>query len=249
MNITLDIETIGAQRQDIRDYIAANITPPGTIKLPASIEKWHKESKPEAIEDAIEKTSFDGAFGQVVCIGYHIEGAFCAEALHGLDEPELLREFNCALEGIPRSEWFTTCIVGHNVASFDLRFLMQRYIVNGIKPHVILSRAAQAKPWEAEKVFDTMVQFAGVGNRISLDKLCMALGVPTSKGDMDGSMVGQAVADGRIAEVAAYCKRDVMATKAVFERMTFQTFPCATDVVAINDQEIADLQPLELLEF
>jgi hypothetical protein len=103
---------------------------------------------------------------------------------------------------------------------------MQRYIVNGIKPHVILSRAAQAKPWESEKVFDTMVQFAGVGNRISLNKLCMALDVPTSKGEMDGSMVGQAVADGRIAEVAEYCQKDVMATKAVFERMTFQTGLC-----------------------
>jgi hypothetical protein len=226
MYITIDIETIGAQRQDIRDYIAANITPPGTIKLPLSIEKWHKESKPEAVEDAIAKTSFDGAFGQVVCIGYHLEGAAVAGDVHGLNEPALLRSLNFVLDSVPRSEWFTTCIVGHNVASFDLRFLMQRYIVNSIKPHVILSRAAQAKPWESEKVFDTMVQFAGVGNRISLNKLCMALDVPTSKGEMDGSMVGQAVADGRIAEVAEYCQKDVMATKAVFERMTFQTGLC-----------------------
>ncbi len=221
-NLILDIETIGAQRQDILDYIAAHVTPPGTIKLPASIEKWHKESKPEAIEEAISKTSFDGAFGQVVCIGYQVENQTGPCAVYGLDEPNLLTQFNDMLNHwIPLSERYTTTIVGHNVAAFDLRFLMQRYIVNGIRPHVILTRAAAAKPWEGEKVFDTMIQFAGVGNRISLDKLCMALGVPTSKGEMDGSMVGQAVADGRIEDVAAYCKRDVEATKLVYQRMTF----------------------------
>jgi predicted PolB exonuclease-like 3'-5' exonuclease len=99
---------------------------------------------------------------------------------------------------------------------------MQRYIVNGIKPHALIRRAAEAKPWESEKVFDTMIQFAGVGNRISLDKLCLALSVPSPKGDMDGSMVSKAVADGRINEVAQYCKKDVEATREVFKRMTFQ---------------------------
>ena len=42
-----------------------------------------------------------------------------------------------------------------------------------------LSRgAAQAKPWELEKVYDTMIQWAGVGKTVSLDKLCRALGLP-----------------------------------------------------------------------
>lgn len=219
--IVLDIETISAQRQDLRDYIAKSVTHPSNISKAETIAKWNEESRPAAVEEAIAKTSFDGAFGQVVCIGYHIEGEFKPDSIWGVEERVILNEFNRSLDAVPRSEWFTTCIVGHNVASFDLRFLMQRYIVNNVKPHVILSRAAAAKPWESDKVYDTMVQFAGVGNRISLDKLCMALGVPTSKGDMDGSMVGQAVAEGRIAEVAAYCEKDVMATKAVFERMTF----------------------------
>ncbi len=220
--ITIDIETIGTQRQDVRDYIAKSITHPGNISKPETIEKWHLESKPAAIEEAVAKTSLDGAFGQVVCIGYQLDDDAQASVIYGLDEPTLLSEFNCALEAIPKSERFTTTVIGHNVSAFDLRFLMQRYIVNGIRPHIILARAAQAKPWESEKVFDTMVQFSGVGNRISLDKLCMALGVPTSKGDMDGSKVGQAVADGRLADVATYCQRDVEATRAVYHRMTFQ---------------------------
>lgn len=220
MILTIDIETIGSQRQDVRDYIAKSVTHPGNISKAETIAKWNEESRPAAIQEAIVKTGLDGAFGQVVCIGYKVDnGPTCV--ISGLDEPALLREFNDVLEKLPRNEWFTTTIVGHNVSSFDLRFLTQRHMVLGIKPHVVLSRSAGAKPWESEKVYDTMVQFAGVGNRISLGKLCMALNVPTSKGDMDGSMVSQAVADGRLDEVAKYCKGDVDATYACFNRMTF----------------------------
>lgn len=39
---------------------------------------------------------------------------------------------------------------------------------------------------------------------------------------MDGSMVGKYVADGRIKEVEAYCKKDVIATREAYKRMTFQ---------------------------
>ena len=221
--LILDIETVGTSRKDVIDYIAATVKPPGTYKKAESIEAWHKEQGPDAIAEAVAKTGLDGAFGQVVCIGYQLDDMESPFVLHGLNERELLESFSKMLkECIDEKDVMTTSIVGHNVSSFDLRFLMQRYIVNGIRPPFVIKRAAEAKPWESEKVFDTMVQFSGVGNRISLDKLCLALSIPSPKGDMDGSMVGQAVADGRIIEVAEYCKRDVSATKEVFNRMTFQ---------------------------
>lgn len=218
--LVIDIETIPAQRQDIADYIAATIKPPATIKLPASIAKWHAESKQDAIDEAVSRTGLDGAFGSVCVIGYdlHNEGDPCA--IYGLDEYEVLARFNGVLDTIPPAMWSAMTIVGHNVLSFDLRFLLQRYMVNGIRPHAILNHAANAKSWD-DCVYDTMTKFAGHGNRISLDKLCMALGVPSPKGDMDGSMVGQAVADGRIVEVSEYCKKDVIATRSVYRRMTF----------------------------
>lgn len=218
--IILDIETIPSTAPHIADYIAATIKPPGTIKLPASIEKWHKESKQEAIEEAIAKTGLDGAFGKVVCIGYDLHDSGDPDAVYGLDEVELLTRFNAALDAIPRNMHNATTVVGHNISGFDLRFLWQRYVVNGIRPHAIINAAAQAKSWDT-KIYDTMTQFAGFGNRISLNKLCMALSIPTPKGDMDGSMVGQAVADGRLLEVVEYCKRDVKATREVYRRMTF----------------------------
>lgn len=215
----LDIETLPTDRQDVRDYIAASISPPGNISKPETIAKWIAESKPAAIDEAIAKTSLDGAFGRVCVIGWALDDER-VQTVHGLDEPTVLQAFS---ERIDNLRVFDCTVVGHNVTSFDLRFLVQRYIVNGIKPPAIIARAAQAKPWEAEKVYDTMVQWAGTGNRISLDKLCMALGIDSPKGDITGATVGQAVADGRLLEVADYCAGDVDAVREVWRRMTFRS--------------------------
>lgn len=222
-HIIIDIETIPAQSQAVREYIAATIKPPKTMSVAATIEKWHKESKQGAIDDAVSMTGLDGAFGQVVCIGYDLHDSGAPEAVYGLDEADVLTRFNTVLDAIPRNMHNATTVVGHNVSGFDLRFLWQRYVVNGIRPHAIINVAAQAKSWDA-KIYDTMTQFAGYGNRISLDKLCLALGVPSPKGDMDGSMVGKAVADGRLLEVVEYCKRDIRATREVYRRMTFADY-------------------------
>ena len=222
MYLVIDIETIGTSRKDVIDYIAATVKPPATYRKAESIEAWHKEQGPEAIAEAVAKTGLDGAFGQVVCVGYQTPEMTEPGAIWGLDEPFLLTGLNQAIEElVEKKNAIVTPVVGHNVAGFDLRFLMQRFIVNGIKPHPFIKRAAEAKPWESEKVFDTMVQFAGIGKSISLDKLCLALSIPSPKGDMDGSMVSQAVADGKILEVVAYCRRDISATNAVYKRMTF----------------------------
>lgn len=220
--IYIDIETIPTQRQDLRDYIAATIKPPATIKLPASIAKWHTESKAEAIDEAVSKTGLDGAFGQVCVIGWAI-GDGQAYTVHSADdERSLLFEFNRFIDNvIAPSMHSAMTVVGHNILAFDLRFLVQRCMVHGIKPHPIISTAAKAKAWD-NSVYDTMTQWnPDRDKRISLDKLCTALGVPSPKGEIDGSMVGQYVADGRIAEVAEYCRNDVIATRAVYKRMTF----------------------------
>lgn len=222
LNLFLDIETCGTDRQDVRDYLAAIITPPAQMKKAETIAAWEANEKPAAIADAIAKTGLDGAFGRVCVIGWALDDD-APQCVYSADnEAHVLTAFADRLRITP-SERFTTTVIGFNVSAFDLRFLTQRYIVNGIRPPMAIARAAQAKPWESEKVFDAMVQWAGVGQRISLDKLCLALSIPSPKGDMDGSQVSEYVAAGRIAEVADYCKRDVEATRAVWRRMTFNT--------------------------
>jgi hypothetical protein len=215
--LTLDIETLGTNRPEVRDYIAASITPPGVMKKAESIAAWNAEQRPAAIDEAVAKTSLDGAFGRVCVIGWTVGDDVPESVSSAVAEVDVLRDFAETLAGLKQH---SLQIVGHNVP-WDIRFLVQRYIVNRIKPPVLLTRAVNAKPWETAIVFDTMTQWAGPRGTVSLEKLCLALGVPSPKTDIDGSMVGQAVADGRIAEVAAYCCGDVMATRECWRLMTF----------------------------
>lgn len=240
MNIFLDIETIPAQSPDVLaeiravkqaelDAAIAAIKPPGQYKKQESIDQWMAEEAPKIeaglraqfesdVDAEYRKTSFDGAYGQICVIGWAVDDK-PAQTVFSMHEQTVLERFQ---DQLGKANPFESCVVGHNVASFDLRFLNHRHIVNGIKPHPVISRAASAKPWESEKVFDTMVQWAGVGNRVKLDKLCKALGIKSPKGDIDGSKVWDYVQAGKLDEVAAYCARDVEATREVFYRMTYR---------------------------
>lgn len=227
-HLFLDIETLPTDRQDVRELLASKVTHPGNISKPETIAKWYAESKQEAVDEAVSKTGLDGTFGRVCVIGWALDDGDVLTVKSDNDEEALLREFSDRLHMHP-TDVFETCVVGHNVSGFDLRFLVQRFIVNNIRPPAVIARAAQAKPWESDKVFDTMIQWSGAGAKPggSLEKLCMALSIQSPKGDIDGSKVAAAVAVGRIDDVAAYCARDVEATRKVWRRMTFQPDPVA----------------------
>lgn len=248
MNLYLDLETIPTQRQDVCDHLEESlrdelttaldsVCAPANYKDPEKIEEYIAGKRASLqsefrskLQQKIESTGLDGAFGQVFCIGWAVENDH-PTTVYSMDERTVLTEF-ARLMRISQSERFNATVIGHNVASFDLRFLTQRYIVNGIRPPMVISRAAQAKPWEAEKVFDTMVQWCGPGSRISLDKLCLALAIPSPKVDFDGSMVWQYVQEGKHDEVARYCERDVLTARLVHQRMTFQMLEVLDDVPA-----------------
>jgi hypothetical protein len=217
--LTIDVETLPTDRTDVIESLKANIKPPATYKKPESIAQWMTENMEAEIDAAHRKTALDGAFGRVCVIGFAIDDE-PVKTLSG-SEQEVLQAFADVLSS-GDFDRYQTKVVGHHVAGFDLRFLVQRYIVNSIRVPSVIRYAADAKPWEQDKVFDTMVQWAGVGNRISLDRLCMALSIPTPKGELTGSNVYDYFLEGRIGEIEDYCRKDVEATRQVYKRMTFQ---------------------------
>ena len=219
MIITLDIETIPTARPDVIEHIKRKIAPPGNISKAETIAAWEETQRPIAEAEAIHKTGLNGAFGRVVCTGLALDAAD-PETLCGLDERHILLDTNDVLDQVPMNQRMACAIVGHNVAAFDLRFLVQRYIVNQVRPHPILLHAAQAKPWETDKVYDTMLQWAGLKSSISLDDLCLALSLP-GKGTMTGADVWPMVQKGCLEEIAEYCADDVVKTRAVYWAMTF----------------------------
>ncbi|HHL71911.1 MAG TPA: hypothetical protein ENJ29_05295 [Bacteroidetes bacterium] len=225
MKIYLDIETIPGQNPDIRKEVADAITHPGSMKKPETIERWEIEKKPQAIEDAWRKTSFDGAQGEIVVIGWAIDDAPPQVAMRdvGGDERLMLATFFESVAAYLKDrrpiEW-----IGHRVREFDLRFIFQRAVILGVQPPFRLPH--DARPG-SEWVYDTMTSWAGWGGRVSLDRLCKALDIPT-KGtelggeEIDGSKVWDFVQAGRIRDVATYCMGDVDRVRAVYRRMTFQ---------------------------
>lgn len=234
--IYIDIETIPGQHESVRAALQveaeeqkAQIKAPSNYKDEAKIAEYIAAKHAEidaGVEDKWRRTSFDGALGQIVCASLAI-GDQAPINLYLEDwanaESSILRElFRIVSDAYTPSSDRKPVFVGHNVVAFDLRFIYQRAALLGIKPPAVIPFAA--RPWD-DSVFDTMVAWAGVGNRVSLDKLCRAFGLPT-KGqeiddEIDGSKVWDFVQAGRIEDVAIYCGGDVERVRELHRRMTF----------------------------
>lgn len=236
MNLHLDIETIPAQddatKADIAaeiDALKAQVTAPGNYKDPVKIAEYINARRAEIDAQADEtwrKTSLDGTRGRIVCISWAINdeparsmwwnpfapAERCLLAGERFSEEEMLQAFFRELDGK------TLFWIGHNIIGFDLRFIYQRAVILGVKPSIPIPHDTRGN---CHVVYDTMIGWAGWGNRVKLDSLCKALGLGGKTEGVDGSKVWPMVADGRIKDVAEYCENDVEITRQVYKRMTF----------------------------
>jgi hypothetical protein len=238
MKVFLDIETAPSLAPTIREELAAKIGPPATYSKADSIATWNAEKKPALVEEAWRKTALDGSAGQIAVIGVAIDdGEIATYSIHEVDGFKGLDEFDAAATWSASEktilEWFFSHLysaydpsqdrlptfIGHNLTAFDLRFIWQRAVINGVQPPAMLPVNPAA--W-SDRIYDTMTEWAGRGNRISLDRLCRALGMDGKGDDIDGSKVWDYLKDGRFDEVAAYCRADVAKTREIYRRMTFQ---------------------------
>lgn len=213
----LDIETIPTTDAETVAQIAATVTPPGNISKPETIAAWEAEKKPALVAEAVAKTSFNGAHGSIVCLGFawnDAEPDSYTQDAAGRDEKTILTMLSEYLTAT-RPSFEQPVIVGHYVANFDLRFIWQRAFVLGVKLPAWFPR--DPKPW-AGNVHDTMAMWGGASGSISLDNLCRALGLP-GKGNIDGSQVADLWAKGERDTIAAYCRDDVERVRRVHRKM------------------------------
>ncbi len=222
INLVFDLETTPTDDPTQIEEISASVKPPSTMSKPETIAKWVENDKPGAVADAIAKTSLDGTYGRICCIG-RAWGDAKASARCSSDEAGLIAEFFDEVSSAVRSAKVPLRLIGHNIIGFDLPFLWKRAVLQGIKPPACID--FRAKPW-GDSVCDTMLMWDNdKQKRISLDRLCRVLGVPTSKSDMDGSKVAEYFRNGRFEEIASYCADDVAATRACFNRLSFASCP------------------------
>lgn len=220
MIITFDIETIPTQCADVVVRLSKTIKAPSNYKDEEKIQAYIAEKQKTIVSD----TSLNGAYGEILSIACAIDDlepqVFCINDLAFTDrEKTILTQFFHYIEEYYQfNRNLPPTWVGHNIANFDLRFIYQRCIINQVKPFAYFP--INKKPWDKD-IFDTMVKWAGEKNYISLDDLCFALDIPTSKTDLDGSKVWEYVQTGKINEVAEYNRQDVITTRAVYQKMTF----------------------------
>lgn len=214
MILHMDIETLPTNDPSVIDTLSNTITAPGNYKKAESIAEWLAENKEAVLKDLVAKTSFDGLYGRIACIAWAQDDEEICSTLATDSEGDAIQRF---YDSVPM-RMITVC--GHNVHGFDLPFLKHRSIILGIKPPTPIMRAMSAKTWEAE-IADTMLMWSdNRDRRISMDKLCRALGID-GKDDFDGSMVAAEWAHGSKEKVIFYCKDDVERGRKIYKRLIF----------------------------
>ena len=150
-------------------------------------------------------------FGRVVSIsaGYFVsEGVLKMKNLCGDDEKGLL-------EGMRSAFASTKPLAGHYIMDFDIPFLAKRMIKHGVTlPNNLF--LVGVKPWEVRHL-DTYNwwKLGSYRQSCGLDQLCMHLGIPSPKSDIDGSQVGGLFYQGQYERIKVYNNEDVLAVARV----------------------------------
>lgn len=223
IEIFLDIETIPTSRLDIQARCVADVAPPGNYKKPETIAEWWAKEGDAKKAEAISRTALDGTWGEIVIIGIAVNDEPAQVFGRGLTEADLLNTFGLMLDSACKREiasgdmWPTIAKwIGHNIIDFDLRFIWQRCKILGVSLPFSLPLG---KAYDRH-VFDTMKEWAGYRDRISLSDLELAFGVPRIDPLANGGAdVFTAFQEGRIADIKEHCRQDIENLRSVYRRI------------------------------
>jgi 3'-5' exonuclease len=188
---------------------------------------WEAKTQYQRKDDFTGEEFYDRAgiwaeFGKIVCIsvGYFIIKGdirnFRVTSFFG-EEKKILLDFNNLLNSHFNLSQHILC--GHNAKEFDIPFLARRMIINQISIPNKLNLFGK-KPWEIPHL-DTLElwKFGDYKHFTSLKLMCKVLGIPTSKGDIDGSQVGHVFyVEKDIDRIVTYCEKDTIAVAQIFLR-------------------------------
>lgn len=211
-NVYLDVETIPSQARDAFERARARISAPSNYKDPEKIAAYVNEKA----DEAYRKTSLDGSYGELLMIGFafgdgepRVLARTIGEGLEG--ERRILQEFWSVIDHHAQANplW-----VGHYVASFDLRFLFKRSIIQRVRATRTIR--PDYKPWSND-VADTSYLWTGEANQgIKLDELASILNLPSPKDILDGSEVFDAALRGEYDAIANYNMGDVRTVREIY---------------------------------
>lgn len=178
----------------------------------------------------LQKAGILAEFGKVICIstGYFTTNenkdiTLRLKSIYAHDEKEVLQSFTALTEKLHKHNKNFE-FAGHNIREFDIPYICRRMLINQM-PLPAYLQLHGAKPWDV-KMIDTLQwwKFGDYKNYVSLNLLANVLGIPTSKTDIDGSMVQHVYyKDNDLQRIAAYCQRDVVVVANILLR--FKNLP------------------------
>ncbi len=190
-----------------------------------------KKMEGETAAAIYSRSGIYAEFGRIVCISTGIiriiDGvpSLRIKSFWGDDEKLLLQNFASLLNTHFYRQEHLLC--AHNGKEFDFPYIARRMIINRIAVPAILNIAGK-KPWEVNHL-DTMElwKFGDFKSYTSLTLLAYALGIPSPKNDIDGSMVWDVYWNEKnLSRIVTYCEKDVEALVNVFLRMRgFEVIP------------------------
>ncbi|MFP9097588.1 3'-5' exonuclease [Flavobacterium sp. RHBU_24] len=219
----LDIETVP-------EYEHYNLLDDETQQLYALKTQYQRKDDVTA-EEFYERAGIWAEFGKIVCLsaGYFTFKNdirhFRVTSFFG-EEEKILRDFSNLLNNHFSQPQHVMC--GHNAKEFDFPFIARRMIINNLPIPNKLNLFGK-KPWEVPHL-DTMElwKFGDYKSFTSLKLLTKILGIPSPKGDIDGSQVGHVYhVEKDIDRIVTYCEKDVVATAQVLLR--FRREPILVD--------------------
>jgi len=215
----LDIETVSQYRA------FSDLPDPWKELWSRKAESLMRNSKEEHTAESIyERAGIYAEFGKIICISCGIlqgqgeSKTLSIKSFYGDDEKAILSGFCDMLQRwTPGSPKF---LCAHNGKEFDFPYLCRRLVINDESIPSLLNISGR-KPWEVNHL-DTMDlwKFGDYKSYISLNLLAYSLNIPTSKDDIDGSMVGQVYwNDKNVERIVHYCQKDVVTLAQIYLRM------------------------------
>lgn len=230
--VFLDIETVSVEENLVE---GTPLYDAWSYKARYANELDKKTGLQFTIEDYFkEKAALYAPFAKIICItvGRIIEKdgespKIMIKSYQGDDERVLLEDFNNDL-GAVTAKNPKTVLCGLNNIGFDEPFVFKRLLIHQINPCKILDNSG-LKPWETTSI-DLGKLFQGTSfYPDSLVAIATAMGLPSPKDGIDGSMVTEFYYGGKLEDIVRYCERDVVTTVNIFRKFRFE--PVIEDVI------------------
>ena len=205
--LVFDIETVP---QDIEQpYSKAQL---GYIEKKIEAAK-RRDSDLDVLAKTDELKGIDPYLARIICIGLYFPGKDKRMALTNPDEHAILSSF-----------WETIAthrdiFISYNGVKFDVPFIIRRSIKHRLAP--TNNNFLQYTKYNTfPPHFDAILQVGLRETYYSLKEACDFFDIPSPKeGDIVAENVGKAFSEGRIAEIADYCLKDLEGTFQLYEKL------------------------------